>query len=178
MAENGSGGIEGDAIVPVDGDGYIIGSGEPVVDPAELGTGNSGGTGDAPRKRRGRPAGTGTRKSKASAPNLSGIESLLVSLHVFAAAALKEPALALTKDEAKSLSDAVGKVAEHYPVTIDPKTMAWVNLAMVAGGIYGTRVVGMVAKRKRNTKGSEKTQTVTPQQPQDLTAYILGQAAL
>lgn len=57
-----------------------------------------------------------------------------------AAAFTRVDELALEKDESKMLADAIGEVAKHYPMTIDPKTLAWVNLATCAGMIYGPRV--------------------------------------
>jgi hypothetical protein len=64
------------------------------------------------------------------------------------AAILDTPELVLDESEAKALADASAKVAAHYNHTIDPRTMAWVNLAMVAGGIYGTRIFAIRARYK------------------------------
>jgi hypothetical protein len=72
-----------------------------------------------------------------------------------AATFLKTPELALDEAEAKQLSDAVTRVSELYEIPLmDEKTMAWVNLAITAGTIYGPRAVAVVAvKMNRKPKG-------------------------
>lgn len=107
------------------------------VDPSDVGNGSgSGGTG----KRRGRPPGShyGPRKTKAQT-NLSGLEGILLSMHAMAAGFLEVQELALDPAEAKLLADAAVQVAAYYGSVVNPKVLAWVNLAMVCGGIYGTR---------------------------------------
>jgi len=51
------------------------------------------------------------------------------------------PELVLDPKEAKELSDAIAAVAKFYPTTFDPKKVAICNLAVVAGGIYSTRIM-------------------------------------
>jgi hypothetical protein len=53
---------------------------------------------------------------------------------------LSIPELELDKDEAGKLGDAVANVAKHYNTVFDPKKVAIFQLAVVAGGIYGTRL--------------------------------------
>jgi predicted DNA-binding transcriptional regulator YafY len=55
----------------------------------------------------------------------------------------KTAELMLSDDEAKSLAVALNTVNGFYNVKIAEKTVAWVNLAMVAGTIYGTRLVAI-----------------------------------
>ena len=43
---------------------------------------------------------------------------------------------------------AVANVAKHYDFLPDPRTQAWVNLAMIAGAIYGPRIWVISAKAK------------------------------
>jgi len=121
-----------------------------VIDPATIG--NSG-TGDAPfgytksGRRRNRAVGSGgsgsTKGGRKTASETTGtITSLLFSVHLMGATFLKVPELALSEDESKALGEAVVKVTELYDVPMmDEKTLAWVNLAMVASGIYGPRIV-------------------------------------
>jgi hypothetical protein len=52
---------------------------------------------------------------------------------------LNVPELAMSQPEAKNLSEAIARVASHYDIGASEKTLAWVNLAVVAGGLYGTR---------------------------------------
>lgn len=127
-----------------------------VVDPTDVG-GNTnrdaaGGTG----KRRGRPPGSRNSTSAKTPKNLEGIESLLLSVHFMGATILGTPELALDPEESKKLSNAIQNVAQYYPVGLSPKMMAWINLGMVAGGIYGTRMVAiykrMETERMKKTK--------------------------
>lgn len=49
--------------------------------------------------------------------------------------------LELDKDEAKKLADGIKEVSKHYPVALNPKHVAIANLVVVAGGIYGSRIM-------------------------------------
>lgn len=69
-------------------------------------------------------------------------------MHVMGAAFFQTPELVLAPAEAKALADATAAVAAHYDALIDPKTAAWLNLALVAGGIYGTRAMAVWSKKK------------------------------
>jgi len=121
--------------------------GIPLVSP-----GSGAGAADSGIKRgRGRPRGTGQSgtgsgstgskrsQEKAIQSSLSGIETLLYSLHAMASAVV--PELKIDQDEARQLPDAVAKVNEYYETTIDPKMMAWVGLFAVCGKIYGPRII-------------------------------------
>lgn len=119
----------------------------------DSGTGNddSGNATDGTTKRTRAKRGEG--KAKTTGPvSVSGIESVLFSAHLMLSAALQEPNLALSKEEAHGLAEAAAEVARHYPTTIDPKMMAWANLAMAVGLVYGPRVYTL-------TKGKKKTRT-------------------
>lgn len=59
------------------------------------------------------------------------------------------------------MSEAIAEVAKHYPMTIDPKTMAWINLASCAGMIYGPRAY-MIANRKREEAKEKKRANAGP----------------
>lgn len=86
---------------------------------------------------------------------MNGIESVLLSIHGMMAAALKTPELALEKDEAQAMATAIAEVSRHYPMTIDPKTMAWINLASCASMVYGPRLY-MISTRKNGEKEKAK----------------------
>jgi hypothetical protein len=73
----------------------------------------------------------------------------LLSVHAVAASSLHIPELDLDKVEAANLAEAVAEVARHYPTTIDPKVLAWVNLTMVAGMVYGPRFWAIRARTKQ-----------------------------
>lgn len=120
-----------------------------------LGTGGTG-TG---KRRPGRPKGSGKTKTTL---DLNGVEAILLSIHSMAATMLKTPELVLDKEEAKNLSKAANDVAEHYSVAINPKTLAWLNFGMAVSMIYGTRIIAINARQKRekqNRAGDNETLT-------------------
>lgn len=75
-------------------------------------------------------------------------------MHAMGAAFMNTPELMLDASEAQSLAIAIGAVQAHYPVNIDPKAIAWTNLIMVAGAIYGTRAVAIYARKKMEKENS------------------------
>lgn len=128
----------------------------PTVDPSELGTGTAnpgsgtGSDGNAP-KRRGRKPGSknGAGKTSTRSADISGLEKILFSVHMVLANAVGIEELTLSPDESKELAKAVAEVQSHYDTVIDPKTMAWVQLAMVAGSVYGPRMIAFNIRKKR-----------------------------
>ena len=123
------------------------------VDPATAtatGTGDSGtGTG----KRRGRKPGTknkprGTSATQATA-DLSG---MLFTAHLFMAKMLKSEIMEITKEESEELSSAITRVTQLYDVALlSEKNWAFLNLAMVMGNIYGTRLMVISKQSKKKT---------------------------
>lgn len=81
-----------------------------------------------------------------------------------AAAAFQTPELALSPDESKAMAAAVAEVSSHYNHAINPKLMAWVNLLMVAGGVYGTRALAIRARLKtqEKAKGPQRVAAAEP----------------
>jgi hypothetical protein len=171
VASNSGDDLGGAAIVAASTDASGI------VSPGDL-TGNGGDNGDeferdefgavkrnadgSPRKRRGRKpgGGTGTGSGKSSAPrkasevNLNGLEAILLNLHGMAAVAFKAQEFALEKKEAEQLATALAAVADHYPMTIAPKTLAWINLVMASSAIYGPRIY--LYRQRVNKERDEK----------------------
>lgn len=76
------------------------------------------------------------------------------------AGALQAPELVLTKDEANGLAKAAADVASHYPTTIDPKVLAWCNLAMAVGIVYGPRVYMISQRKSRRTSPPKQSAEV------------------
>lgn len=121
------------------------------VDPAYI---NDDGT---IRKRRkytrrngsGNSGGNRSRRSSASETTKT-LSALLFSLHSMAAAFLKVEELQITEEESKQLGEAITRVTELYEIPmLDEKTAAWLNLGMVAVGVYGTRATAMMFSQKK-----------------------------
>lgn len=144
------------------------GSGIPTVEPSEI-----NGSSDAPKRGRGRPkgstgnkgGGTGANQyTKAKSQAATDLSGILMSLHLMGAAFLKVPELELDQDEAKRLSDAVNRVQSEYNMPIlDPKTLAWINLAMVAGGVYGPRFAAHSIRKKKEKAQKNGGQVIDAQ---------------
>lgn len=58
---------------------------------------------------------------------------------MIAAGVTKIPELNLDPSEAAKMAASIQKVADQYDVAIAAKTLAWVDLVVTVGGIYGTR---------------------------------------
>lgn len=76
---------------------------------------------------------------------------------------------ALEPEEAEALADASGKVLRHYPKlagSVPAKVVDWGNLAMVVGGVYGTRIFAIRArlKEERAAKGGAPPKPFSPPQ--------------
>jgi hypothetical protein len=129
-----------------------------VVDPAAIGDSGGSDNGDAgnssgePRKRRGRKPGTGAARSGKAPPlDINGVQALLFSAHNILAAITKTPEFSLSETESEELAKGIANVSRHYDVAASAKTVDIMNLAMVAGMIYGSRIMAM-----RNRKSAEK----------------------
>lgn len=135
------------------------------VDPA---TGNSDtGTGTGTR-RRGRPPGSrnSTRKSTVTETSRN-IGEMLFSLHLGMATFLNSEHWAITEDEADRLGKAIIRVTQCYNINIlSEEQLAWVNLAMVAVPIYGTRAFVSVQSKKEKPKIVSKPVTIREAQVQ------------
>lgn len=164
---NGTG-VDGDnATVELDGNAGIAteddrgtesdndGDGTEFVNPTTTTTGDSGSAaGAGTGKRRGRKPGTknkprGTSATQATA-DLSG---MLFTIHMVMAKMVKSELMQITKEESEELSAAITRVTQLYDIRLlDEKTWAFINLALVMGNIYGTRlmVVSLETKRAKN----------------------------
>jgi hypothetical protein len=113
------------------------------------------------KRRRGRPPGSGNKQPAAqkATPNITAnLESLIVSGHIMLAKLIDWDELILDDDEARKLSDGLKEVAKHYTMEMDPKKLAWMNLSMIAGGIYGPRIIS--AWRENKKKEAERPREV------------------
>jgi hypothetical protein len=94
---------------------------------------------------------TAAAAQKESAENLAqrfSLEELLISVHAMGAAILSVPEWEINQEEGKKYSDAVKEVLKYSKLSFDPKKVAYVNLAVVAGTIYGTRIVAIAGRRR------------------------------
>lgn len=112
----------------------------------------------SPRKKRGRKAGPNSA-AKEKGASVDGIKSAIFSIHLILATTLKVPELALSQEESDAVARAIADVASHYPIAVDPKTMAWINLGMCLGTVYGTRAISYGIRKR-----TEKKEQVIPGQ--------------
>lgn len=127
--------------------------------------GTDTGSGAAP-KRRGRPRGSrnASKTETKTASNIGeNLEHLLLSVHLMGAALLKLPELAIDPTEAEKLASAIREVLKHYPISLDPKRVAWIELGTMAAMIYGTRGIAVYQRSKR--KPAIVTEMPKPQKP-------------
>lgn len=135
------------------------------IDPASLagGTPTDSGTGEPAKGKRGRPKGS-TNKTKSETPlDIGTVETVLFNIHSMVAAATGFDKLAINQTEANTLAKAVATVQNHYPMHVSAKALAWTNLFMVAGSVYGSRVVAIWADQK--AAENDKPMPWQPQQP-------------
>jgi hypothetical protein len=146
---------------------------DPTTGNPDRGSGDSG----TPRRGRGRPPGSKTKTHyPGSTPtpasekknNLSGLEGVLITIHMAAAKVLECPELQLAEEEGKALAQAVQRVNEQYTTQLNPKILAWMQLAMVAGSIYGTRIYAIRARQQSAAAGSPQARPVAPKNVVDI----------
>jgi len=83
------------------------------------------------------------------------------------AVAMKQPGFALNETEAKRLAIAVQQVQAQYPLVIDAKTQAWLNLAAIGGMIYVPRIIAVAGASKaarQNKAPAQPPQSADPVQ--------------
>jgi len=90
----------------------------------------------------------------------------------------KIPELSLSEDEAKQLTAAINRVASFYDIGASEKTLAWLNLAVCAGGIYGTRVFAYHLRTKAEEETRKQQQRPLFTMPPPPAANPAQQAAL
>jgi len=94
-------------------------------------------------------------------------------IHAGLAGVTKTPEFALDKEEAKELGQAVASVNAYYGKVLDPKTVAWVGLVMVAGKIYGPRI-GAWKLRTDMEKASNPPKQSRPAQPRNVASMPMS----
>ncbi len=161
-AENLNPGAAEPVAFPPRGDGGESG-GIPTVEPTSIPRGS-----DEPKRGRGRPKGSSTGAAASGSARATEKETsqdltaILLSTHMMLAAFLQVPELELDANEAKRLGDAVARVNKLYGgFMLSEKSMAWINLMMAGGAVYGPRVVayGVRAKKERKKEPVTINQT-------------------
>lgn len=68
---------------------------------------------------------------------------MFVGVHMMVAAKTNTPELAISLDEGLAFMGAAQNVMRHYSVEATQKTLDWIALAGIAGGMYLTRCVAI-----------------------------------
>lgn len=142
--------------------------------PARDADGNPGSDGnDQPRRKRGRPPGSGNKAKASANPVISGgIEKTLLSIHKMGAAFFSAPEWELQENEAKSLAAAIAEVEKHYKIPgMSEEHAAILGLVLVAGSIYAPRIILTATKRKSKGRPQQQAQQ---EQPQMFTPSVPG----
>lgn len=111
------------------------------------------------------PAKPRARVGTSDPETASNIEALLFSVHCLLVENTKLDALALTPAKAKSVAQAIDRVNSFYGNkkggVISPKTYAWINLLIAAGGTYVPmlRAVRVQVKERQTASGNESLPT-------------------
>lgn len=132
----------------------------PVIEPATIQFEPD--TGEQPRKR-GRKPGSRNAPKQSQKESSADLTAILLSIHYMGAALLKVPELALEEAEAKRLGAAVARINELYGGMVIPeKQMAWANLVIVAGSVYGPRFIAHNINKKNPSKKTAVTIDAQP----------------
>lgn len=82
------------------------------------------------------------------------------------AAIARNEDLEIDEDESKVLAKSINEVSKFYMnLETSEKTVAWINLSMALGQVYGPRIMASKIRRMRNTQHRPTSQTQQYQQP-------------
>lgn len=125
---------------------------------------------DSEPKRRGRPRGSRNQSRNViekTANNLNvDIAALLMSAHLMLAS-LTAPEMVLSLNEAQDIEKAIKELGKHYPIGLDPKKFAWIQLSFVLAQVYGTRAVAIYKRTMTAPVTSTPKETPKPSIPMD-----------
>jgi hypothetical protein len=83
----------------------------------------------------------------------------------------KIPELNLDPMEARKLAESIANVAQQYDIAVAQRTLAWMDLTVTVGGIYGTRAYAYHLRMQAERQGKKlgpvpipKQQSPQPQQ--------------
>jgi hypothetical protein len=66
------------------------------------------------------------------------------------------PELLLTEAESTQIAKASVQLADTYDFGIDPRAMAWSNMILVLGSVYGPRALGIYLRLKNEREQQAK----------------------
>lgn len=133
----------------------VPGADPDAVDPAAV-----AGPGEEEKpKRRGRgPSKRRIATAASEETSVSNLARLLYGIHAGIARLADIPEIELTEPEADVLGGAVHDVAKLYkPSWLTAEAEAWANLIVVAGAVYGPRII---ATRSRKKKDDQRIATI------------------
>jgi hypothetical protein len=93
----------------------------------------------------------------------SDLTAIILSMHMLAANITGIAEVELDEKEAKTLAEAVNRIEALYEVPVlSEKQLAWLNLCMVLGTVYGTRYVAYKVRRRKEKEKQPKTIDAQP----------------
>lgn len=151
-------------------------SSDSIIDPADgtgepgpAASGTAGDSGDGATGERVRRSYTRrARAPKETTIDLGAFAHTVHLAHAFLASATGVDELAIETDDAEKLANATANVMRHYDVSaVSPKAQDFINLAMVAGMVYGTRLGAWrlrkaTERREAETARGRVTPTIVP----------------
>lgn len=165
FAEPGSvfgGSVAGDAGASPSGDGGSGGGDDFTFDPARhAGTDKRNADGSYRRKRGRKPGSTSGDKPKARArvrdldAKASGYAMGLYSIHAMLAVKAGD-VWSMEEEEAKRIGAAIANFEQHFPVNVDPKVVAAVQLCGVLAWSYGPRVAVTLQEVKERKRAKQE----------------------
>jgi hypothetical protein len=97
--------------------------------------------------------------NKDKKPDNAGLTSALINVHALLAGMTSIPEIAIEREQAEILATAATEVMALYDFGMSQEQQAWVNLMMVAGSIYGTKVFAYKMRlADEKAKAEEETQ--------------------
>lgn len=136
-----------------------------VIDPFTVPEpGDDTGSGDRPRKRRGRKSKSEAKEETVQNLNsLLKIEKILVSSAFFLGNILSAPEFHMSEEQSADIGEALREIARLYPVGVSEKTIAWINLSFAVGGWAAPAMVA-IAKRPR-PQAVNRVVNIRPENP-------------
>lgn len=123
--------------------------------------------GVTPRRRRAKGSGSAPRAASSSGSSRPGKQSKeeiqktltfgIMSIHMMLAKLTKIEEIELTDEESEKLSEAAIRLTTLYGVgVVDEKTIAWANLVIAMGSVYGPRVGAVLLNKKKSQPGPQR----------------------